>query len=470
MITRSTLQTIHKSTRFTPLIGMLLAATSAQAAPLPTGGTTITGEVSHAETVARDIYPDQPNFYLSDAQDLFRITVTDPAAMFFRMNSVDYVGSTSSTSTITLYDAGWTKPGDMLNARYIFFQLGTGSLVSFTGILPIAAGDELILSVGSAHPLSTGSTGTYSFTIYGVTIELFDLIAAIAAIDDMVAEQGAISANEIAKSLSESLFSAVKSGLAGGDAAVSRNAGSNTARGNNGRSWFQVNYTTIDGTDLDARFPVLQGGIDFRLNNDMLLGVSLGYSDFTVTSAVSDLDGTSLSVQPYLGFQIGKTTGSVSLSFGQIDLDTTDGLGSAEGKMRALNLSLEREFNLGSAVLTGEFDAGLGRQDIDDATGTLSGLTDTHSTWSYVSLGARYEMQHGKSLVSFGGSIDYNDVGNLDNLAADHYGSDGVTGALNAGLEYSLGNGSDVYFQAEVSGLGGDAIRKSVTAGIDLRF
>ena len=338
---------------------------------------------------------------------------------------------------------------------------GLGSVGFAESISQAITPGQYTLVVSEVDP---GFFGTFVYHISGAILGWGPSLGQVAQ------EQGAIAANEIAQALSASVFSAIKGGMQSDAPAVSRNTPFGGVKNGSGRTWFQADYTAIDGTDLEGRFPIMQGGLDFQLENGMLLGAALGYSDFSVRNTTSNLKGESLTIQPYLGFQLGKTTGSISLSFGQLDLDTADGTGSAKGDTRGINLSLERGFTLGGQQLVGEFDAGFGRQDIDSGTGTLAGLADTHSTWSYASLGARYEMQNGNVNSSIGGSIDYNDVGNLDNLSASHYGSDGFTGAINVSFDYNLSNGSNVYFKGEVGGLGGDAIRKSVQAGIDFRF
>lgn len=405
----------------------------------------LTGELNNSSPTwtSSTIYP----VGQGTAYETFQLTVNDSGAF----QSSLYSSSGALILRQSLFHGGSFDAENTSNAVF----LATSSLSG-----PVSIGQyTLVIS-----EIAPGWLGTFVYHLSGATLGWGPTLGQVAQ------EQGVVAANEVAQALSASIFSAIKGGIQSDGAVVSRNTPFAGLKSGSGRTWFQADYTAIDGTDLEGRFPTLQGGFDFQLENGMLLGAALGYSDFSVRNATSDLKGESLTIQPYLGFQLGKTTGSVSLSFGQLDLDTADGAGSAEGDTRGINLSLERGFTLGGQQLVGEFDAGFGRQDIDEGTGTLAGLADTHSTWSYASLGARYEMQHGNVNSSIGGSIDYNDVGNLDNLSASHYGSDGFTGAINVSFDYGLANGSNVYFRGEVGGLGGDAIRKTVQAGIDFRF
>lgn len=385
---------------------------------------------------------EQGTFYVT-----VQVTVTDADQYSFLLTHEE---NSSQITRRIFYTPGEFDPADGSN----YLDFGDD----------VAAADvdegQYLLVISEIDP---GFLGAFTYEFTGLVFGWGPLLEEIAG------DQIKVASNQVAQALSASIFSAVKSGLAGGTPVVSREApGLNTTEGN--RTWFQMDYTAIDGTDLDGRFPTMQAGLDFQLENGMIVGAALGYSDFSITSAASDLDGTSLSIQPYLGFSAGELTGAVTLSFGKLDLETTDGAGTAEGDTRALSLSLERPFALGGNQMIASFDGGFGRQEIDSATGSLAGMADTYSTWSYASLGARYEMQAGAALVSFGASVDYNDVGNLDNIAADHYGSDGFTGAVNFGLDYQMGSGSNLYVNAEIGGIGGDALRKSVQAGIDFRF
>ncbi len=379
--------------------------------------------------------------------ETFQLTITDSAAF----HSTKTFSNGGLILMQSLFQGGSFDPANISNAVFLAQSDLSG---------PVATGQYTLV----VSEISLGWLGDFEYSVYGASLGWGPLLEEIAQ------EHGVVVANEVAQALSASIFTAVKGGLQTGAPVVSRNAPFGGVQNGSGRSWFQMDYTAIDGTDLEGRFPVMQCGIDFQLENGMLLGAALGYSDFSMSSITSSLEGESLTIQPYLGFQLGEATGSVSLSFGQIDLDTVDGAGTAEGNTRGVNLSLERDFALGGQQLIGEFDAGFGRQDIDSGTGTLAGLTDTSSTWSYASIGARYEMQNGNVLSSIGGSIDYNDVGNLNDLSANHYGDSGFTASVNVGFDYALSNGSSVYFKGEVGGLGGDAIRKSVQAGIDFRF
>lgn len=419
----------------------MMMATSALAVAPPSDSFTVNGELG-----AGDLENFAPSVGGNGRYyDLFQIEITDVAL---------FAASISSMADILV---GLYSDAPDPNSHLTNLIAGFAASVSDPGTL--TEGEYTLVATSNY----VGGTGNYILEVMGAIL-IVDLLT-----DEIATDQIKVAANHIAQALSASIFSAVKSGLAGGTPVVSREApGLNTTDGN--RTWFQMDYTAIDGTDLDGRFPTMQAGLDFQLENGMIVGAALGYSDFSITSAASDLDGTSLSIQPYLGFSAGKLTGAVTLSFGKLDLETTDGAGTAEGDTRALSLSLERPFALGGNQMIASFDGGFGRQEIDSATGSLAGMADTYSTWSYASLGARYEMQAGAALVSFGASVDYNDVGNLDNIAADHYGSDGFTGAVNFGLDYQMGSGSNLYVNAEIGGIGGDALRKSVQAGIDFRF
>lgn len=448
-----------KTTSLTASV-LLAMTTSAFALALPPGGITVTGDVSLEESAETDVFLSNPSVYSGFPHDIFRISVTNATEFLLQINAANFDSSNPTNMFAVLYSGdkaflpNTPVPWDVVLAG------DPSDVLDFTGF----SEGEYTLVVGSNFSALSDGVGTYSFTLFGATF--LDLLAAL---DVLAGEQATVAANHIAQALSASIFNAVKSGLTAGTPIVSREAaGLNTTEGN--RTWFQMDYTVIDGTDLDGRFPTMQAGIDFQLENGMIVGAALGYSDFSISSAASDLDGTSLSIQPYLGFRSGEVTGAVTLSFGKLDLETTDGAGTAEGDMRALSLSLERPFALGGHQVIALFDGGFGRQEIDSATGSLAGMADTYSTWSFASLGARYEMQAGAALMSFGASVDYNDVGNLDNIAADHYGSDGFTGAVNFGLDYQMGSGSNLYVNAEIGGIGGDALRKSVQAGIDFRF
>ncbi|MBI1494882.1 autotransporter outer membrane beta-barrel domain-containing protein [Halocynthiibacter styelae] len=426
----------------------MMMATSAFAQLVPP--TTVNGALESSDTQGARYTGGSPIGYY---YDVIEITVEDAAAFLAEL-------TTGFDSYLVLY-SGEFDPSDV-NANYVTHNDDGVSFFGDAVINPSAniQDGEYSLVVTS---FSGGVTGSYLLTLGGIVLGWGP------ALEEIAGDQIKVLANEVAQALSASIFSAVKSGLAGGMPVVSREApGLNNT--NDNRTWFQMDYTAIDGTDLDGRFPTMQAGIDFQLENGMIVGAALGYSDFSISSAASDLDGASLSIQPYLGFRSGEVTGAVTLSFGKLDLETTDGAGTAEGDMRALSLSLERPFALGGNQVIASFDGGFGRQEIDSATGSLAGMADTYSTWSYASLGARYEMQAGAALMSFGASVDYNDVGNLDNIAADHYGSDGFTGAVNFGLDYQMGSGSNLYVNAEIGGIGGDALRKSVQAGIDFRF
>lgn len=430
-------------------VASMMMATSAFALASPSDLFTVNGELAASDGMF-DQYNGGPGSYYYDT---YEITITNAAAFSAYMGS-----SVSIDDYLHLY-LGEFDPNDLSNQILTDDDSGS-SLDALIDDLPAGEEGEYTLLITS---WSSNQTGAYLLEVLGA------ILGWGPALEEVTGDQVKVAANEVAQALSASIFSAVKSGLAGASPVVSREApGLNTTDGN--RTWFQMDYTAIDGTDLDGRFPTMQAGIDFQLENGMIVGAALGYSDFSISSAASDLDGTSLSIQPYLGFRSGEVTGAVTLSFGKLDLETTDGAGTAEGDMRALSLSLERPFTLGGHQVIASFDGGFGRQEIDSATGSLVGMADTYSTWSFASLGARYEMQAGAALMSFGASVDYNDVGNLDNIAADHYGSDGFTGAVNFGLDYQMGSGSNLYVNAEIGGIGGDALRKSVQAGIDFRF
>ncbi|MGB0902094.1 hypothetical protein [Halocynthiibacter sp.] len=438
-------------------IAGLAMTSSAAAVSAPCDGITVSGEVSNAETQANLI---SQGTGINTAHDIFQIVIEDVPGRCIYLSDANYAIGFSDWGIIRVYDEGTVFDPRTTPSPVIINIFDEGQTMDLTTLPP----GKYTLLIGADGVQADGAIGYYTFSLLGATLGWGPIL------DQIAQEQGIVAANEVAQALSASIFSAIKGGIQSDGAVVSRNTPFAGLKSGSGRTWFQADYTAIDGTDLEGRFPTLQGGFDFQLENGMLLGAALGYSDFSVRNATSDLKGESLTIQPYLGFQLGKTTGSVSLSFGQLDLDTADGAGSAEGDTRGINLSLERGFTLGGQQLVGEFGAGFGRQDIDEGTGTLAGLANTHSTWSYASLGARYEMQNGNVNSSIGGSIDYNDVGNLDNLSASHYGSDGFTGAINVSFDYGLANGSNVYLRGEVGGLGGDAIRKTVQAGIDFRF
>ena len=134
--------------------------------------------------------------------------------------------------------------------------------------------------------------------------------------------------------------------------------------------WFSGSYTNIDSNQVDAQFDgdISSGvvGIDYKVKDNLIAGVALGYEDsnFTTTFNAGTEDSSGWTVAPYALFQVNKTfsvdatVGYSSLNYDMTraevrDLNTVTGSTDAERWFAAANVNgdwVKNKFLIGGSV------------------------------------------------------------------------------------------------------------------------
>lgn len=229
-------------------------------------------------------------------------------------------------------------------------------------------------------------------------------------------------------------------------------------------AWLQGVYTSIDnsqaGLQFDGNVYNLVGGLDYMVNDKVVVGLALGYEALDLTTVYSrgTIESEGFTVAPYVGFALNKTwsidatAGYTWLSYDTTrNLNATRGTFDAERWFAAANLNANYAFGrvrvlpkIGVLYLEEEADAY--RETGTNATSVASTTTKLgrlyaggrvgyafDSVMPYAKVIGEYDFEK-NAAVSIGNGRFSNDdeVGAQLGLGLDFYGSNTVSGNVEA--------------------------------------
>ena len=227
--------------------------------------------------------------------------------------------------------------------------------------------------------------------------------------------------------------------------------------------WLRVTDTHASGDGRSLTMPHLQFGADWALQDNLVLGISVAGGKISASNSEISASGQQLLVQPYLGWNSGKTRASVSLAFGSVTYDriaSSGGIASAEGRILAGTLDVARDFAISDAANLSPFLAfRTGRMELTEASGSLAATgAGSDVTFSETRLGAVYARGLGAGRASLSLSADYFDTSAVADLASGTFGQTGWSGTVGIGYETSLADGRVVSGALEFGGIGTETL------------
>ncbi len=249
--------------------------------------------------------------------------------------------------------------------------------------------------------------------------------------------------------------------------------------------WSSVRWTGYDGDDFDGSTVNLAAGIDYRIAENVVLGVLIGNEndDFDDIGAVGSLEGSGFTLGAYAGMQLGGTwVLDGLLSYTWLDYDVSDGTntGSFDAGRVSAALNLTGSYTLSNGVVFmpgASFLLSSEDQDsyVDSGSNAVSGDDITSGR---VSVGTKvakdYILDSGLLLTPFVSARAEYDFSNADdpvpNSGAPDTG-DGFGLRLGAGLDAELTENVDFGLDADLGGIGNsDFTSFSAKASLGVRF
>lgn len=168
-------------------------------------------------------------------------------------------------------------------------------------------------------------------------------------------------------------------------------------------SWMQGSYASVEnsqaGLQMDGNVYNLVGGLDYKLTDRALIGVSLGYEnlDLTTTFNNGSTKSDGLSIIPYFGFQLNNTWSiSASGGYGMLNYDVvrnTNVRGSYDAERWFVSGNLNGSYGFGRWAVMPTLGVMYLEEKSDAYTESTGGLVGSNTS----KLGR----------LSFGGNIGY---------------------------------------------------------------
>lgn len=297
--------------------------------------------------------------------------------------------------------------------------------------------------------------------------ELADLAAAASTTSRLVV----LNARELSRYRAQSSFAARAGRLSftrsadpqTGEVTVTQSTRSHDAMMGDLYTWIDVTGFQAEDDDRSYSGRGLQIGADLALGPDAVAGLSFGFSelDGERDGAFGTIrqDGVMRFVQPYIALRNGPWSGEASFIHGRGSFDQSSSAGSGEGDTRLSALTLTGSYDLavgGGFGLSPTVAFAHGVEDVEGASGTLSGAGDETVRFSQASLGAEISRSVAGGRVFGALHADWlestSDTPDVSDLLVD----DGWSGRLALGVATALGAGLSLDASVEVSGLGDD--------------
>lgn len=247
--------------------------------------------------------------------------------------------------------------------------------------------------------------------------------------------------------------------------------------------WGNVSGSILDGeTGVDISGHQLRQhfGFDYALNNNVIVGLSFGLSQFNTNAGSTEfIDGSSYFVQPYIGVSANGWLATLQAGYTFTDYDEFDlnpgasDAMSAKGDRVTVSASLSRIIDFDSVFsLTPEVRAIYGHESLSDIDGTTGPLADETASFFFTSASLEFahtlisEAGFGKVYLCAGVEyVDTNGDGSSAALSTDYH-NESLSGSVAAGLQYNMVNGFNVTGELESGGLEFDI----VSYGANLRL
>lgn len=438
--------------------------------------------------------------------DPVEITITDP--LNFRAETV--AGSTFDTFLL-LYQGSFDPMNPLANLVALDDDDGGPGFLSMINTLP-GTGDDLIglrfdgfVNPAVDGPLVAGPHVVVVSGFDGVGLYVLELDGAILGFGPLTAGL----ANDLALQASNLGFlitgaqygpvpNVVKSSLQARAAAESRQAlgldvagfGTTVRDTGVGRMagdihvWTDAGYRRGDSNvQVTSELLHFQIGGDYAIDPDMVLGLAMGIGDFESKTGGSAVDGLSVWVQPYTGFDFGLMRGSLAASIGFVDYDNyTAGAATASARSTTFsaNAFLAHDIELGAGMTLSPYaDATISSERISDFKGALAGSPDV-TVRSYEVAGGLEFTQTFNTMLNDGefvGAVFFRAEAQYRNTNAPgtsfttaNLDRSSVSAGFAAGMQVEIDDDITGQLVLSADGVGSDVVEYGGRARVDLKF
>ena len=343
------------------------------------------------------------------------------------------------------------------------------SQISAGGVSGLAEGEYTIVATG----WNTNDFGEYLLRLSGATLGWGPTVQA--QLDELKATL-AQSGNQSLRVRAGNLESAVSNSFAtrnANEGLVSQGQTASLAGGV--YTWLKTSRAYSNDAGRRVAVPVLQFGADVAINEQLLVGVALGYGDLSLSSPGFSYEGDEVTIQPYVGWDTGSVRGTASLTYGQIDYDsitTLGGTATAEGDLWAINANVARDYVLNTGrTITPFAEISLGTVKLEATSGTLAGVgLGDRVDFQEVRFGSKLAEPMGLGTLTVGLSADYYHTNAPAGLTSTQFDPNGWSGTMEVGYGLITSKGMNIDTNLSVSGIGGDATTLTGTIELGYRF
>ena len=240
-------------------------------------------------------------------------------------------------------------------------------------------------------------------------------------------------------------------------------------------TWLKASRAYTNDAGRTVNVPVYQFGADIAINESIVAGVALGYSELSTTSPGFAIEGDEVTIQPYIGWDTGVWRGSASLTYGQINYDSITTLAAtaaAEGDLWALNANVARDYTLNSGrTITPFAELSVGTVKLTATSGALAGVgLGDRVEYQELRLGSKLSEPMGLGTLNVGLSADYYHTNAPAGLTSTQFDPNGWSATMEVGYGLITSKGMNIDTNLSVSGIGGDATTLTGTIELGFRF